>query len=164
MEHGKSTTEASLTREINELEGIIGEFTIANETLKKIQLTKRGGRPWMISFQMASPNLDMPILQVFPDRWSIINAERENRNTTPIWRNEFPMSWGKGHHMAREELQQWSAFLVPGGKESHKKVHRKHVPRTMVVARPNVLWETDFTKIYIEGEGWVYLTAYMVCV
>ena len=39
------------------------------------------------------------------------------------------------------------------------KVHRKHVPRTIVVARPNMVWETDFTKIYIEGEGWVYLTA-----
>ena len=34
IEHGKSTTEASLTREINELKGIIGELTIANETLK----------------------------------------------------------------------------------------------------------------------------------
>ena len=32
MEHGRSTVEASLTREINELKGIIGEFTIANET------------------------------------------------------------------------------------------------------------------------------------
>ena len=44
---------------------------------------------------------------------------------------------------------------------TRKKVHRKHVPRTIVVARPNMMWETDFTKIYIEGEGWVYLTAYL---
>ncbi len=43
----------------------------------------------------------------------------------------------------------------------HKKVHRKYVPRTVVVARPNIMWETDFTKIYIEGEGWVHLTAYL---
>ena len=35
------------------------------------------------------------------------------------------------------------------------------MPRTIVVARPNMMWETDFTKIYIEGEGWVYLTAYL---
>ena len=35
MEHGRSTVESSLTREINELKGIIGELTIANETLKK---------------------------------------------------------------------------------------------------------------------------------
>ncbi|MFG1415727.1 MAG: DDE-type integrase/transposase/recombinase [Thermoplasmataceae archaeon] len=42
-----------------------------------------------------------------------------------------------------------------------KKDHRKHVPRTIVVARPNVMWETDFTKIYIEGEGRVHLTAYL---
>ena len=27
---------------------------------------------------------------------------------------------------------------------THKKVHRKHVPRTIVVARPNLMWETDF--------------------
>ena len=44
---------------------------------------------------------------------------------------------------------------------SAKKIHRKHVPMTIVIARPNVMWETDFTKIYIEGEGWVYLTAYL---
>ena len=43
--HSRSTTEASLSREINELKGIIGELTIANETLKKIQLTRRGGKP-----------------------------------------------------------------------------------------------------------------------
>ena len=35
MEHGGSTVEASLSREISELKGIIGELTIANETLKK---------------------------------------------------------------------------------------------------------------------------------
>ena len=45
IEHGRSTVEASLTREINELKGIIGELTITNETLKKIQLTRRGGKP-----------------------------------------------------------------------------------------------------------------------
>ena len=44
---------------------------------------------------------------------------------------------------------------------TRKKVHRKHTPRTILVARPNMMWETDFTKIYIEGEGWVYLTAYL---
>ena len=68
MEHGRSTVEASLTREINELKGIIGELTIANETLKKIQLTRRGGKPLMISFKVASPNPDLPILQVLRDQ------------------------------------------------------------------------------------------------
>ena len=33
-EHGRSTVEASLTREINKLKGIVGDLTIANETLK----------------------------------------------------------------------------------------------------------------------------------
>ena len=45
MKHGRSTVEAYLTRENNELKSIIGELTIANETLKKIQLTRRGGKP-----------------------------------------------------------------------------------------------------------------------
>ena len=45
MEHCRSTVEASLTRDKNQLMGIIGELTIANETLKKIQLTRRGGKP-----------------------------------------------------------------------------------------------------------------------
>ena len=44
---------------------------------------------------------------------------------------------------------------------TRKKIHRKHVPKTIVVARPNIMWKTDFTKIYIEGEGWIYLTAYL---
>ena len=43
MEHGRSTMEASLSREINELTGIIGEFTIANETLKKFKLQGEAG-------------------------------------------------------------------------------------------------------------------------
>jgi transposase-like protein len=34
MDHGRSTVEQSLMREINDLKGIIGELTIANETLK----------------------------------------------------------------------------------------------------------------------------------
>ena len=44
MEHGRSTAEASLARENKELKGIIGELTIANETLKKIQLTRGRGK------------------------------------------------------------------------------------------------------------------------
>ena len=44
---------------------------------------------------------------------------------------------------------------------TRKKVNRKHVPRTVVVARPNLMWETDITKVYIDHEGWVYLTAYV---
>ena len=42
MENGRSTVESSLAQEINELKGIIGELTIANETLKKIHSTKSG--------------------------------------------------------------------------------------------------------------------------
>ncbi len=38
MEHGKSTVEQSLMKEIDELKGIIGELTIANETLKKFNV------------------------------------------------------------------------------------------------------------------------------
>jgi putative transposase len=44
---------------------------------------------------------------------------------------------------------------------AHKKAHRKHVPRAIVVARPNIMWETDFTKVYIDSEGWIYFTAYL---
>jgi transposase-like protein len=38
IDHGRSTVEASLTREINELNGIIGELTIATEAFKKFNL------------------------------------------------------------------------------------------------------------------------------
>ena len=41
MELGKSTVKSSLTREINELRGIIGELTIANEGLKNSPCKKR---------------------------------------------------------------------------------------------------------------------------
>ena len=44
---------------------------------------------------------------------------------------------------------------------STKKRYRKKVPRMLLVSRPNIMWETDFTKVYIEREGWVHLTAYI---
>jgi putative transposase len=44
---------------------------------------------------------------------------------------------------------------------SSKKTYRKRVPRTLLVSRPNLMWETDFTKIYIEGDGWCYLSAHV---
>ena len=44
---------------------------------------------------------------------------------------------------------------------TRKRVNRKNVPRTVVVARPNIMWETDITKVYIDHDGWVYLTAYV---
>ena len=67
MEHGRSTVEASLSREINELKGIIGELTIANETLKKIQLTRRGGKPGLSLLLMAFLNRDQLPLQALQD-------------------------------------------------------------------------------------------------
>ncbi len=45
LDPGKSTNEQKLMRENQELKSIIGDLTIANETLKKIQVTRRGGRP-----------------------------------------------------------------------------------------------------------------------
>jgi transposase-like protein len=45
LEPGKSSKDAQYQREIEDLKKIIGELTIANETLKKIQVTRRGGRP-----------------------------------------------------------------------------------------------------------------------
>jgi hypothetical protein len=39
MEQDKSMVEQSLMKEIDQLKGIIGELTIANETLKKIHET-----------------------------------------------------------------------------------------------------------------------------
>ena len=44
---------------------------------------------------------------------------------------------------------------------SYRRRSMKSVPRPLVVSRPNIFWETDFTKVYINGEGWVYFTAYL---
>ncbi|SIM84430.1 IS3 family transposase [Cuniculiplasma divulgatum] len=44
---------------------------------------------------------------------------------------------------------------------ARKKVAREKAPRAVVVSTLNRTWETDFTKIYIPGEGWVYFTAYI---
>ena len=44
---------------------------------------------------------------------------------------------------------------------TRKKGYRKKVPRILVVSRPNLMWETYITKVYIDHEGWVYLTAYV---
>ena len=42
MEHGRSTIEASLNREINEIKSIIGERTITNKSLNKFILRRVG--------------------------------------------------------------------------------------------------------------------------
>ncbi|MCL5439954.1 MAG: transposase [Candidatus Thermoplasmatota archaeon] len=44
MDPGRSSSDQKLMRENQDLKEIIGDLTIANETLKKIQLTRRGGR------------------------------------------------------------------------------------------------------------------------
>ena len=43
LEPGKSSKEVQLQREVDNLKTIIGYLTVANETLKKIQLSRRGG-------------------------------------------------------------------------------------------------------------------------
>lgn len=43
----------------------------------------------------------------------------------------------------------------------YKKRFRKKVPRSIIVSKPNIMWETDFTKLYIDGYGWAHLTAYI---
>ena len=43
LEPGKSSKEVQLQREMDNLKTIIGDLTVANETLKKIQLSRRGG-------------------------------------------------------------------------------------------------------------------------
>ncbi|MEM3858875.1 MAG: IS3 family transposase [Candidatus Micrarchaeaceae archaeon] len=40
-----------------------------------------------------------------------------------------------------------------------RKRFRKSVPRTMVISRKNIFWETD--NIYINKKGWVHFTAYL---
>ena len=43
LEPGKPSKEVQLRNEVEGLKTIIGELTVANETLKKIQLSRRGG-------------------------------------------------------------------------------------------------------------------------
>ena len=43
LEPRKSSKEVQLQREMDNLKTIIGDLTVANETLKKIQLSRRGG-------------------------------------------------------------------------------------------------------------------------
>ena len=45
LEPGKSSKEVQLRNEVESLKTVIGELTVANETLKKIQLLRRGGKP-----------------------------------------------------------------------------------------------------------------------
>ena len=45
LEAGKTSKEMQMQREMENLKTIIGDLTVANETLKKIQLPRRGGKP-----------------------------------------------------------------------------------------------------------------------
>ncbi|MCL5439955.1 MAG: IS3 family transposase [Candidatus Thermoplasmatota archaeon] len=60
-----------------------------------------------------------------------------------------------GRNRVRRHMRHMNLVSADGKKIRH------HVPRILVVGRPDLMWETDFTKIYIEGEGWIYLTAHI---
>ena len=45
LEAGNTSKEMQMQREMENLKTIIGDLTVANETLKKIQLSRRGGKP-----------------------------------------------------------------------------------------------------------------------
>ena len=48
--------------------------------------------------------------------------------------------------------------------KTYSKRKRNSLPRKILVTKLNRLWETDFTKIYVEGEGWIHFLAQMdVC-
>ena len=48
--------------------------------------------------------------------------------------------------------------------KTYRKRTRNVLPRRILVTKLNRLWETDFTKIYVEGEGWIHFLAQMdVC-
>lgn len=44
---------------------------------------------------------------------------------------------------------------------ARKETYRRRLPRTIIVSRPNLMRETVFTKIYIQGEGRAYFTAHI---
>ena len=52
-------------------------------------------------------------------------------------------------------------MLAMGLVDSRKKRMRMKSPRAIVVSTPNRMWETDFTKVFIPGEGCVYFTVYI---
>ena len=72
-----------------------------------------------------------------------------------VYSNDPPSGIRAKRNRIRRHMQHIN--LIP----TRKKVLRKHVPRTMVVARPSVPCGYDFTKVCIGGEGWIYLTAYL---
>ena len=86
---------------------------------------------------------------------SFISLERLSYGT----RRVTDMIRGSGSRIGRNRVRRHMRHMNLIA--THKKAHRKYVPRTIVVVRPNIMWETDFTKIYIEGEGWVHPTAYL---
>ena len=64
-----------------------------------------------------------------------------------------------GIHAGRNRIRRYMRHL--GLIRSYKKRYRKKVPRSIIVSRPNIMWETDFTKLYIDGYGWAHLSAYI---
>ncbi len=81
---------------------------------------------------------------------SMINYRHREGNSND------PLTWCQdGRDRIRRHTRHMNLIFT------NKKIHRKDVSRTIVVAKPEVMCETDFTKIYIDSEGWIYFTAYM---
>ena len=152
MEHGRSTVEASLSKEINELKGIIGELTMANETLKKNSFYNEreamndlvskgsprsrsahltGTARSMIHYQRRKrePQYDADLEIHISD----IVTERPSYGTRRVTAMIRRSGIRVGRNRIRRHMRHMNLI------STRKKVHRKHVPRTVVVARPNIL-------------------------
>ena len=102
-------------------------------------------------YRKRNPQYDMEL----EERISDIVSERPSYGTRRVGSMIRRAGIIVGRNLIRRHMHHMNLILA------HKKVHGKHVPRTVVVARPDIMWETDITKVYIDNEGWIYFTAYV---
>ncbi len=98
-----------------------------------------------------NPQYDMEL----EERISAILSERPSYGTRRVGAMIRRAGIIAGRNHIRRHMRHMNLILA------HEKVNRKHVPRTLVVSRPNIMWETDITNVYIDHEGWIYSTAYV---
>lgn len=102
MEHGRSIVETSLTSEINGLKGIIGELTIANETLKNSSYQER----WKVMIGLIANGFSKSrSTSLTCTAQSMIYYELRKRKpkSNADLENSFPVLWKKGQNMVQEE-------------------------------------------------------------
>ena len=158
----------------NDLKSIIGELTIENETLKNPSRKERLEDMMDLIAKGCSKSGSALLTGVTRSMIYYRHRERKPKYDADPDKRIFSIVEERPVYSARRvtAVNRRSSIMTERNRigchihqmnpiSKGNKIHRKDVPGITDVTRPSIMWETVLTRVYINCQGWVYLTAYL---